>query len=96
MQGIISLNLLMNMNNIIQTFKTIVEDFNLVDGQNRGFKLDYHIFSSVTDTVTYNLDITILATQEKVLLPCYILLEDDPKSQTLQLLDTFVKLTTEI
>ena len=89
----------MNMNNIIQTFKTIVEDFNLVDGQNRGLKLDYHIFSGVTDTVTYNLEITILATQEKISLPCYILLEDDPKSQilrTLQLLDTFVKLTTEI
>ena len=87
------------MNNIIQTFKTIVEDFNLVDGQNRGLKLDYYIFSSVTDTVTYNLEITILATREKVSLPCYILLEDNPKSQilrTLQLLDTFVKLTTEI
>ena len=73
MQGSISLNSAMNMNNIIQTFKTIVEDFNLVDGQNRGLKLDYHIFSGVTDTIIYNLEITILATQEKVSLPCYIL-----------------------
>ena len=63
----------MNMNNIVQTFKTVVDDFNLVDGQNRGLHLDYHIFSSVTDTVIYNLEITILATQEKVSLPCYIL-----------------------
>ena len=89
----------MNMNNIVQTFKTIVEDFNLVDGQNRGLNLEYHIFSGVTDTVIYNLEITILATQEKVSRPCYILPEDDPKSQilrTLHLLDTFVKLTTEI
>ena len=55
----------MNMNNIVQTFKTVVDDFNLVDGQNRGLHLDYHIFSGVTDTVIYNLEITILATQEK-------------------------------
>ena len=89
----------MNMNNLVQTFKNVVENFNLVEGKNRGLKLDYHIFSSATDILIYNLEITILATQEKVLLPCYILLEDDPKSQilrTLQLLDTFVKLTTEI
>ena len=45
----------MNMNNIVQTFKTVVDDFNLVDGQNRGLHLDYHIFSGVTDTVIYNL-----------------------------------------
>ena len=86
------------MNNIAQIFKTVVEDFNLVDGQNRGLHLDYHIFSGVTDTVIYNLETTILATQEKVLLPCYILLEDDLKSQTLrtlQLLDMFVKLTSK-
>ena len=49
----------MNMNNIVQIFKTVVEDFNLDDGQNRGLNLDYHIFSSVTDTVIYNLEITI-------------------------------------
>ena len=78
------------MNNIVQIFKTVVDDFNLVEGQNRGLHLDYHIFSGVIDTIVYNLEITILATQEKVSLPCYILLEDDPKSQllrTLELLD---------
>ena len=88
----------MHMNNIVQTFKTVVDYFNLVDRRNRGLHLDYHIFSSVTDTVIYNLEITILATQEKVSLPCYILPDDDPKSQilrTLQLLDTFIKLTSE-
>ena len=88
----------MDMNNIVQVFKTVVDDFNLVDGQNRGLHLDYHIFSGVTNTVVYNLEITVLATQEKVSLPCYILLEDDPKSQilrTLQLLDMFIKLTSE-
>ena len=88
----------MDMNNIVQTFKNIAEIFNLGDGQIRGLILHYHIFSSVTDTIIYNLEITILATQEKVSLPYYILPEDDPKSQilrTLQLLDTFVKLTTE-
>ena len=52
----------MNMNNIAQIFKTVVEYFNLVDGQNRGLHLDYHIFSGVTDTIVYNLEITILAT----------------------------------
>ena len=72
--------------------EAVVEDFNLVDRQNRGLNLYYHIFSGVTDTVIYNLEITILVTQEKVSLPCYILQEDDPKYQilrTLQLLDTF-------
>ena len=44
----------MDMNNIVQTFKTVVDGFNLVDGQNRGLHLDYHIFSSVIDTVIYN------------------------------------------
>ena len=88
----------MNMNNIVQAFKTVVDDFNLVDRQNRGLHLDYHIFSGVTNTVIYNPEITILSTQEKVSLPCYILPDDDPKSQilrTLQLLDTFIKLTSE-
>ena len=86
------------MNNIVQIFKTVVDDFNLVEGQNRGLHLDYHIFSGVIDTIVCNLEITILGTQEKVSLPCYILPEDDPKSQllrTLELLDEFVKLTTE-
>ena len=85
----------MDMNNIIQIFKTVVDEFNLVEGQNRGLHLDYHIFSGDIDTIVYNLEITILATQEKVSLLCYILLEDDPKSQflrTLALLNEFVKL----
>ena len=87
------------MNELVQTFKNIVENFNILEGQNRGLKLDYHILSSATDTFIYNLEITILASQEKVSLPCYILPEDNPKSEilkTLQLLDTFVELTTEI
>ena len=86
------------MNNIVQVFKTVVDDFNLIDGQNRGLHLDYHIFSGVSDTVVYTLEITILASQEKVSLPCYNLPEDDPKSQilrTLELLDMFIKLTSE-
>ena len=89
----------MNMYELVQRFKNVVENFNILEEKTRGLKLDYHIFSGDTDTLIYNLEITILATQEKVLLPCYILLEDDPKSQilkTLQLLDTFVQLTTEI
>ena len=88
----------MNMNRLVQTFRNIVENFNILEGQNRGLKLDYHIFSGATDTLIYDLEITILATQEKVSLPCYILPEEDPKSQilkTLQLLDTFAQLTTE-
>ena len=86
----------MDMNNIILIFKTVVDDFNLVEGQNRGLHLDYHIFSSVVDSVVNELEITILATEEKVSLPCYILPKDDPKSQllrTLELLNEFVKLT---
>ena len=51
-----------------------------------GLNLDDHIFSGVTDTVIYNLEITILATQEKVSLPCCILPEDNPKSQILRTL----------
>ena len=55
----------MNVNSINHIFQTVVEDFNLTEGQNRGLNLDYHIFSGVTDTIIYNLEITILATQEK-------------------------------
>ena len=86
------------MNNIVLIFKTVVDNFSLIEGQNRGLHLDYNIFSGVIDTIVYNLEITILATQEQVSLPCYILPEDDPKSQLLRmlaLLDEFVKLTTE-
>ena len=89
----------MDMNELLQTFKNIVENYNLVEGQNRGLQLDYHIFSGATDTLIYNLEITKLATQEKFSFPCYILLEDNPKTQilrTLQLSDTLVQLTTEI
>ena len=89
----------MNMDELVQTFKNGVEKIDILEGQNRGLKLDYHIFSGATDTLIYNLEITILVTQEKVSLPCYILPEDDPKPQnlkTLPLLDTFVQLTTEI
>ena len=38
MPSSIYLNLVMNINNIVQIFKTVVEDFNLVDRQNRGLK----------------------------------------------------------
>ena len=41
----------MSINNIVQIFKTVVDDFNLVEGQNRGLHLDYHIFSGVVDSV---------------------------------------------
>ena len=51
----------MNMNELLQTFKKIVENYNLVEGQNRGLNLDYHIFNSATDTLIYNLEITNLA-----------------------------------
>ena len=74
----------MNMNELVQTFKNIVENFNILEGQNRGLKLDYHIFSGATDTLIYSLEITILATQEKVLLPCHILPEDDPNSSVVR------------
>ena len=73
--------------------KTVVGDFNLIYGQNKGLHLDYHISNAVVDTIVYNLEITLLSTQKKVSLSCYILLEDDPKTEllnTLELLDTFV------
>ena len=86
----------MNLNEIHHIFKTIVDDFNLEDGQNRGLHLTYHIFSSVIDSVVYELEITILDSEEKVSLPCYLLLEDNPKSKilrTLEILSEFVKIT---
>ena len=86
----------MDLNDIHHIFKSIVDDFNLEDGQNRGLHLDYHIFSGVIDSVVYELEITILAAQEKVSLPSYILLEDNPKPKilrTLGILSEFVKLT---
>ena len=84
----------MNRNNIVQIFKTVVDDFNLIYRQNKGLHLDYHISNAVVDTIIYDLEITSLATQEKVSLSCYILPDDDPKTEllnTLELLDTFVK-----
>ena len=86
----------MDLNHIHHIFKSIVGDFNLEDGQNRGHHLNYHIFSGVIDSVVYELEITILATQEKVSLPCYILPEDNPKPKvlrTLGILSELVKIT---
>ena len=66
----------MDLNEIHHVFHSIVNELNLEDGQNRGLCLSYHIFSGVIDRV-YELEITILDTQEKVSLPCYILPEDN-------------------
>ena len=84
----------MNRNNVLQIFKSVADDFNLIYGQNKGLHLDYHISNAVVDTIVYNLEITLLPTQEKVSLSCYILLEDGPKTEllnTLELLHKFVK-----
>ena len=86
----------MDLNAIHHVFKSIVDDFNLEDGQNRGLHLSYHIFSGLIDTVVYELEITILDSEEKVSLPCYLLPEDNPKPKilrTLEILNEFVKIT---
>ena len=86
----------MDLNAIHHVFKSIVDDFNLKDGQNRGLHLSYHIFSGLIDTVVYELEITILDSEEKVSLPCYLLPEDNPKPKilrTLEILNEFVKIT---
>lgn len=54
------------MNTLVQIFENTVANYNLVEGQDRGLKLDYNIFSSTTDTFIYDLEITNLSTQEKV------------------------------
>ena len=43
----------MDINNIHQIFKKVVDDLNLVEGQNRGLHLSYPIFSGVIDSVVY-------------------------------------------
>ena len=86
----------MDLNAVHHVFKSIVDDFNLEDGQNRGLHLSYHIFSGLIDTVVYELEITILDSDEKVSLPCYLLPEDNPKPKilrTLEILNEFVKIT---
>ena len=63
---------------------------------NRGLHLSYHIFSGLIDAVVYELEITILDSEEKVSLPCYLLPEDNPKPKilrTLGILNEFVKIT---
>ena len=86
----------MNLNEIHHIFKSIVDNFNLEDGQYRGLHLSYHIFSGVIDSVVYELEITILNSEETVSLPCYLLPEDNPKPKilrTLGILSEFVKIT---
>ena len=74
----------MDLNNIHHIFKTVVDDFNLVEGQIRCNHLSYHIFSGVIDSVVYEVEITILAMQDEVSLPCYIFPEDNPKPKFLE------------
>ena len=42
----------MDLNQIHHVFKSIVDDFNLEDEQNRGLHLNYHIYSSVIDSLS--------------------------------------------
>ena len=37
------------MNSFMQSLTNIVEKYNMVEGQKRGLKLDYHVFSGATD-----------------------------------------------
>lgn len=86
------------MSSLVQVFENIKANYNLAEGQNRGLWLDYHIFNGAVDTLIYELEITNLLTQEKVSLPCFIFLQDDPQTlilKTLELLDQFVKTTTD-
>ena len=88
------------MSSLVQVFEKIVYQYNLVEGQNRGLKLEYTIFHGAIDTLIYELEITNLKTWEKTYLPCFILPEDDPEKtsfkKTLILLDKFIQLTTEL
>ena len=86
------------MASILQVCDSIVQNYNATKGFEHELHLDYHIFNGVTDSVIYDLEITRLQTQEKVSLPCFLLLGDDPEKQiaeTLRLLDTFVQLTSD-
>ena len=86
------------MASIIQIFDSIVHSYNTTKGLKHELHLDYYIFNGVTDSVIYDLEITRLWTQEKVSLPCFLLLGDDPEKQiaeTLRLLHTFVQLTSD-
>ena len=86
------------MDSLVQVFDKIVSHHNIAEGLNRGLKLDYNIFTGVTDTLIYDLEITNLITHEKVSLPCFILPDDNPETQvlkTIELLDKFIQLTTE-
>ena len=38
-----------NTNSFMQSLTNIVEKYNMVEGQKRGLKLDYHVFSGATD-----------------------------------------------
>ena len=83
---------------LLQVFDSIVHNYNNTKGLEHELHLDYHIFNGVTDTLIYDLEITRLRMQEKVSLPCFLLLEDDPEKQileTLRLLITFVQLTSD-
>ena len=83
---------------IIQIFDSIVHSYNTTQGLKHELHLDYHIFNGVTDSVIYDLEITRLWTQEKVPLPCFLMVGDDPEKQiaeTLWLLHTFVQLTSD-
>ena len=50
---------------IIQNFDSIVHNYNSTKGLEDELHLDYHIFNGITDSVIYDLEITILQTQEK-------------------------------
>ena len=55
----------MDFNNIHHVFKSIVDDFNLEDGQNRGLHLDYHILVVLLILLFMNLKLPYLQHNKK-------------------------------
>ena len=74
------------MASILQVFNSIVQNYNATKGLEHKLHLDYHIFNGVTDSVIYDLEITRWQMQEKVSLPCFLLLGDDPEKQIVETL----------
>ena len=66
-----------------QIFDKVRHDFNmtLVESWNKGLTVDYTIFTTAKDNITYQWEITNILSQDEVRLPCKLKEDEDKETQ---------------
>ena len=76
-----------------QIFDKVRHDFNnLAEAWNKGLTVDYTIFTTDKDNITYQWEITNIVSQDEVCLPCKLKEDEDKETQIRQTLNAIKRL----